>query len=564
MEPLRPLLRLARETSWNVSAHAVAEAVALVDPQGQGITLSACCWPLRENGVHRGYQISLSPPPGPPHERPDEWHRHILSSTFDGIEEAIAVTDRGEAIRACNRAFEVLMGHDANWLLGKPIGQMLGLEESLPPKSLGAEVFFPFRTYAGSVFFGEMKVSELPDERGGFVFVVRDISARLQVVEQMEKAKEEAQRGEALKASFLRNMSHEIRTPLNGILGFSSMLQRQCKDLPRQLRHAQIINECGHQLLSIVDDVLDISEIETETVELNPTSTRAGDVLRDIFETYHPIALAKKIDLVLENNLPAEHEFVCDAKKLGKVLGKFCSNAIKFSEQGRIKLGVAEHDGRMDFWVSDQGLGIAPENHERVFERFFQVETGITRNYGGNGLGLAVAKSFAAMMGGQVWVESSLGVGSRFVLSLPLLLAGSSPAKETQPPARLPARPTVLVAEDEPLNFIFIEELLRDLGVEVLHAKNGSQAVSLARGRLAHLVLMDIKMPVMDGIEATRMIKGEMPWLPIVAQTAFTNLGSERDFDESIFDDLLVKPISKTKLMRLLEKFLPESAKASL
>ena len=354
---------------------------------------------------------------------------------------------------------------------------------------------------------------------------------------ELETAKLKAEQLAQVKSEFLTNMSHEIRTPLNAVLGFAQIGYRDCEGHKAQETFGRILDS-GQLLLGIINDILDFSKIEAGKLELEQGIVHPGEIVHSIVDLLISRAQTKGLSLCIElaGNLPCACQG--DNLKIAQVLTNLVSNAIKFSEQGEIRLKAARKDDNLVFTVEDMGIGMSQDEMSRLFRPFEQADSTITRRFGGTGLGLAISKRLVEMMGGDIRVTSQVGRGSTFEVRLPLVEANrcSSYAAEAIPTPRLRQETslcgiTILAAEDYELNRVLLEELLAGEGCRLEFVENGRQAVERVRelGATAFdLLLMDVEMPEMDGYEATRQILQLAPDLPVVGLTAHA-LGETRE-----------------------------------
>jgi len=393
--------------------------------------------------------------------------------------------------------------------------------------------------------------------------VMQDITARKLTEKELIASKEKAEESDKLKSAFLANMSHEIRTPLNGILGFSELLKEPELNEKETADFVKTINQCSNQLLHIVTDIMDISKIESGLDKANPVVFNLRQLLLEIQLCFQPSADLKNLKLIFNNNLPSNlvHIF-SDPAKLRNALHNIIENAIIFTDTGGIEINISDKNNYLILEIADSGIGIEPDFQKVIFERFRQVEISTTRNYGGNGLGLSLAKSFTELLGGSVEVDSSLGNGSTFTISIPLVPA-DKPAEEGKSGERGKStkrdwsKDTILLAEDEESNSSLIKTILKSSGVNILLAENGIQAVDVCKNEKdISLVLMDIKMPVMDGLTATRHIKVFKNNLPIIATTAYADINDKKICFEAGCNDYLSKPFRKEELINMISKYL--------
>ena len=375
-------------------------------------------------------------------------------------------------------------------------------------------------------------------------------------------AKSKAEESDKLKSAFLANMSHEIRTPLNGILGFSSFLKDPDLSKEQVERYIHIIDSSGQQLLNIINDILDISKIEAGQLSISSEATHINELLKELLEQFINEAELKDLSLIL-NIDPRDENIVThtDENRLRQVFGNLLSNAIKFTSEGTIEFGLSLKENFIEFYVKDPGIGIATKDQSIIFEPFRKVASKTNQLYGGTGLGLAISKALVEKLGGTLAVASRINKGSTFIFTIPYLQTlepNTRPLAITtyDSPYNLNQK-TILVAEDEIFNFYYIEELLKPLNVKTIYAKNGLEAVEMAKNNPdVSLVLMDMRMPEMDGLAATKLIKEIRPKLPIIAQTAYASREDMENAKASGFDYYLSKPIVRELFMEVIGKYL--------
>lgn len=396
-----------------------------------------------------------------------------------------------------------------------------------------------------------------------------DITERKKHVTELIKAKEKAEENDKLKTAFIHNISHEIRTPMNAIIGFSALLGEPGLKHEDQESFIKNIQQSSNHLLSIITDIINISNIEAEIVKIQMTETNLNSKIKSLYDRFLPIAQEKNISLSYETTLDNDKSIILtDSSKLVEILVNLIGNSLKFTEHGFIKFGYELEKKSVRFYVSDTGIGISNSQHEKIFDRFYQVENKISRQYDGTGLGLSISKSYVELLGGKIWVTSEKDKGSVFYFTVPFNL----PDQHNQPEEKLvfdnskiasPVNKTIVVAEDNEMNYYLILAMLQGLGFNILHAWDGAEAVGLCKKNPeVDLVLMDLKMPGMDGFEATRNIKEIRPDLPIIAQTAYTLAGDREKIIAAGCDDYISKPISKNKLLTLVNSYLKVESKA--
>jgi PAS domain S-box-containing protein len=374
------------------------------------------------------------------------------------------------------------------------------------------------------------------------------------------EAKQKAEESDNLKTAFLANMSHEIRTPMNGIMGFSGLLAKSNLTNEKKQKYIDIIKQNSHQLLSIINDLVDISKIEAGQIDIERDEVRLESLTKSLADLYYQKAIDKNIYFELDSKV-ADIQIVTDETKLRQILINLLDNAFKFTHQGEIKFGYEIKDGFIEFFVSDTGIGMEKEAISIIFERFRQVELSSARKYGGTGLGLSISKAFIEKMGGQIHVNSEINKGSKFYFTIPIKLTkedvGHVSDNQVDELTLDWGNKVILVAEDELVNYRFFEEVFEGTRVNLIWAVNGQEAVEHCMvNKSIDLVLMDIKMPVLNGYDATEKIKKIRPELPIIAQTAYALIGDESKAKNAGCDDYIHKPIDSDELMKKIAHLL--------
>jgi signal transduction histidine kinase len=381
--------------------------------------------------------------------------------------------------------------------------------------------------------------------------------------EELILAKDMAEESNQLKTEFINNMSHEIRTPMNGILGFSNFLSNQDLSETKKKYYISIIQNSGKQLLRIIDDILEISKLGTKQVKIHKEEVCLNDMLFEQFSIFDLKAKEQKIPLYLKNGLQDPESFILtDKSKFTKILSNLIENALKFTNEGFIEFGYYVEENLLKVYVQDTGIGINKDKQDVIFERFSQEEKSLSKNVGGLGLGLSIAKENAELLGGNIRLVSEKGKGSTFTVVLPFNPVNGNEKKEEKLETQVPKENSlkkILIAEDEEINYLYLSTLLDtfDLNIKVFHAKNGQEAIDICKEKGdVDLVLMDMKMPIVNGFRATKMIKDFLPNLPIVAQTAYSTTEEKADAFSVGCDDFISKPIGAEDLQRIIEKFL--------
>jgi CheY-like chemotaxis protein len=408
----------------------------------------------------------------------------------------------------------------------------------------------------------------LPDGNQGILSVSNDITERKKIYQELIASKERAEESDKLKSAFLANISHELRTPLNAIIGFSTLIAESGED-QETVTNSKIILNSGNHLLGLVEDILDISMIETGQLKTSYENVRLASVLnevRDIIKGEILKANKTGIEFVLNIDPGAEELIIkTDRGRLMQVLINLLKNALKFTNEGQVAFGynriIKDDKEFLKFYVKDTGIGIDKKYHEIIFNIFRQIDDTHTRKYGGTGIGLSIAKRIVEMFGGEIWVESEPGKGSVFYFSIPLILPVGEQERKPNDATNVKdynfRGKTILVAEDEVSNFEYLRILLTKMNIRVLLAKNGIDVIDQCKNDLSiDLVLMDIKMPLVNGYDATKEIKTMRPGLPIIAQTAFATVADREEALGSGCDDYISKPIESGKLAEIIKKYL--------
>ncbi|MCB8999111.1 MAG: response regulator [Bacteroidales bacterium] len=407
----------------------------------------------------------------------------------------------------------------------------------------------------GELYWEQASISPVIDSNGNithFLATKVDVSERKNLIDDLIKAKEKAEENDRLKTAFLHNISHEIRTPMNAIVGFSGFLNDPDLNAEKRSQYVDVIVQSSNQLLSIITDIINISTIEAGQSKLFESEVKLNAIMRLLHDQFNLKARDRNIKIELHLALPDnESEIRIDEVKLNSVISYLLGNAIKFTNEGIISFGYDLNGDELRFYVKDTGIGIPKNMHEEIFKRFRQVESSVAREYGGSGLGLSIAKSYVNLMGGKIWLESEPGMGSAFYFSIPWkpLDTMSVESSENQKTSELnnmeiDDKKTLLIAEDEDSNYMLLEELLSDFRVILIRANNGQEAVDICKqNKRIDLILMDIKMPLMDGYEATRLIHDMNPEIPIIAQTAYSTEKEKKKALEFGCDDFISKPI---------------------
>ena len=387
-----------------------------------------------------------------------------------------------------------------------------------------------------------------------------------EINEALEEARNRAEESDRLKAAFLANLSHEIRTPMNGILGFANLLRKPGLTNEKTGQYISIIEESGKRLLAIIRDLVEISKIEAEQLKVSVDLFNINRTLEELTAFMEPECKRKGLELHCYKALPDEHAFVqSDQTKVQQILSNLLKNAIKFTDSGFIKLGYQARDGQVRFYVRDTGIGIPLDQQQMIFERFSQGKDPGFRNPDGAGLGLSISKAYVELLGGEMHVESAPGQGSLFSFYLPLTLRQEPSRQEDSDTGdvlervsgKLQKPAEILLVEDDSVCASYLKELLEPYKITLHIAKEGGEALRMIEKLPSiNLVLMDMKMPGMDGSEATRKVKAVRPELPVIIQTAFTGKEDKENALRAGADDYIVKPLDPDRIAGIFQCYL--------
>ncbi len=390
----------------------------------------------------------------------------------------------------------------------------------------------------------------------GILGVSHDITKQKKIESNLIQAKEKAEESDRLKTAFLNNMSHEVRTPLNAISGFSQLITRANQSEENLKSFSEIILRSSNKLIEIITDVVEISKIQTKQIKVSKKECFCNTLIsNDIKDNFEFKAKEKNIALKIEKDcICGDYPVLIDIEKFTSIVNHLVDNAIKFTISGEVKYGCNRLSNALQITVSDTGIGISPDMQKIIFEPFRQIEITDTRTFGGNGLGLAIVKAYVELLNGEIKLHSEINKGTTFIITIPVTYT-SDIVETAKPMHKKHNVKTVLITEDEDSNYQYLLALLEELNLNILYAANGQQAVDLCRSNSEiDLILMDIKMPIMDGHTAASMIKNFRSDIPIIAQTAYA-LESEKEKYSGIFDDYITKPIDRELLFMKLMYF---------
>ena len=392
----------------------------------------------------------------------------------------------------------------------------------------------------------------------------RFIYERKQAEAELIIAKEKAEESNRLKTHFLANISHEIRTPMNGILGFLSLLNEMSISNEEREEYLSIVQKSGQRLLETINDIIEMSRIESGTTQNEITDVNLKLMMHDISNFYRPLFTAK--GLTYDFQVQSDRDPIIirtDKRKLEVILTNLLKNAMKFTPSGGLIFGLIQDLNSLTFYVKDTGIGIPADRIEAIFDRFVQGDLRMTRAYEGMGLGLPIARANAQMLGGNVRVESTPGNGSTFYLTIPFEAGSYSPQELKNDKISEIGQFhdfTVLVAEDDQTSYDYLEILLKKLGAKIIRVTTGDKAIEVINeNRDVSMILMDLKMPGMNGIEATREIRKLNVEIPIIAQTAYAFVGDKEMALEAGCNDYIAKPINKERMLGIIRKYTKNS-----
>jgi PAS domain S-box-containing protein len=499
---------------------------------------------------------------------------------FQNSPETIVLTDIEGNLLKVNSEFERLFGFTVEEALGKKIDELIAPEdfneEALTiTHKVGSGEKVIIETVRQDKNKNKIHVSILgtPIEIGGgqvgVYGIYRDITDRIQYESNLKLAKEKAEESDKLKSAFLANMSHEIRTPMNAILGFSELLKNEHITKEERDEYINIIRNKGNELLLIINDIIDISKIEAGDVRIIPEYFSIKEFMLEIYQQFSGeknIMNKEQVQFRLNMDRDQEPIIFTDKSRLKQVFNNLIQNAFKFTYEGFVEIGFEPiSETHIRFFVSDTGIGIPDDKQDIIFERFRQVDESISSQYGGTGLGLAISKNLTVLLGGDISVKSKPEHGSTFNVDMPLK------AKQVKDPRRKVITPEIatpygmpdlkgsliLVAEDDSSNYLFIESFLKQVNARVLWARDGLQAVDLFRNHPSiRLVLMDIRMPNMNGIEAAREIRRINDKTPLIALTAYAFTNDREKSLEAGCNEYLSKPVKLDTLIETLNKYI--------
>lgn len=397
-------------------------------------------------------------------------------------------------------------------------------------------------------------------EQNIMVSTVVDVTDLKRYEESLIEAKEKAEESDRLKTAFLANMSHEIRTPMNGILGFIDLLQTPSITPEEQSQYFEVVNQSGQRLLNTINDIIEFSKIEAGEMTAVLEDLNIGHIFTYLYQFFLPQAREKGLRLDYENHLQDKEQVIrTDRHKLEAILVNIIKNALKFTEKGEVVFGVKASENALIFFVRDTGKGIKPSRLAAIFERFVQADFSHSRGYEGSGLGLSIARAYVEILKGKIWADSAVNLGSTFYFTIPFSEGNQINSASIEPDELVRSRPDrshlILIVEDELNSSMLLKTILNNQGYKIKLAMNGKEALQIIMDNPSiDLILMDIKMPVMDGIEATRKIRELKFKTPVIVQSAHIFKGDIDLAFEAGCNDYITKPISKQDLLQKIDQ----------
>ncbi|MFW5978911.1 MAG: PAS domain S-box protein, partial [Bacteroidia bacterium] len=523
---------------------------------------------------YRGEQSVLNIARDITSRKQSEAQLRLLSRAITQSPVSVVITDAEGTIEYVNPKYTEVTGYQLNEVIGCYPGMLKSdYHSKLFYKSLWETILsgkdwhgeFRNKKKNGELLWESAIISPIIDDHGNirhFVAVKEDITEKKKMIEDLKNAKEKAEESDKLKTAFVQNISHEIRTPMNGIMGFIDLLESSSKLQDKQMEFIEMIRYSGNRLLNLINDLVEISLIESGETKVYNDKASVNDVVKRLYEQFLPEAEKKGIDFQYQTGLSHNHSVIeIDETKLERILRDLIDNAIKFTNKGTIRFGYTLDGDVLQFYVKDTGIGIPEDIKEVIFDSFRQADSTITRPYEGSGLGLAIAKAYVIMLGGQIWVDTEPEKGSVFYFTLPYKVPGQYRIAEEKSQTKIEdniGKKTILIVEDDPVSREFIQSVIEEsLDVNILHAENGQKSVDMVKENPEIvLVLMDIKLPEMDGFEATIQIKKERPELIVIAQTAYAMENDKIKAFNAGCDDYITKPINHNKLTKLVSEYI--------
>ena len=512
------------------------------------------------------------------YEKKNQLNKELMSSREEvkrlltAVEQSanvIVITDLLGVIEYVNPKFTQTTGYEKQEVLGKKPSvlnartQPAAMYKELWETISSGEIWkgeFHNKTLFDDYYWESAIISPVKNEQGQithYIGIKEDITEKKKLIAELVQAKEDAEESERVKSSFLANMSHEIRTPINGILGFTELLHNTGLMEEESKQFLGIIERSGLRMLGIINNLIDFSKVETSQIKVQQREYNLKEQLDYLYSFYKPEMERKGLALQLVNNLSIQDVVVySDQEKIYAILTNLIDNAMKFTHEGEVEVSCSRKNGSIAFCVRDTGIGIPKSRQKLIFDRFVQVDLEDKIETNGAGLGLAIAKAYVDVLGGEIWVESVEEQGSSFYFDLPLkkpeinrdiAWIGNVRTEENQ--NTLP-KLKILIAEDNKISFLLLQNMLKDIAKEIILATNGLEAITLFKeNRDVDLVLMDIKMPKINGYQVVRAIREIDEQVVIIAQTAYAFADDKQKAINVGCNDYVSKPIDRDELL---------------
>jgi PAS domain S-box-containing protein len=505
--------------------------------------------------------------------------KDILQLVIDNIPDALYIKDiQGQFIRGNKPMADFLGIETPDEIIGKtsydlfPLeiaNELVELEQSVINKEKRiVTIQKQIRVKENEVWMTHtlIGINDLEGNVTRIIGIARDITEYINAQQELLKAKEKAEMADRLKSAFLANMSHEIRTPINGILGFASLMEMKEFTRNKEIEYLRIINNSGKLLLNLINDIIDIAKIEAGQLSLHYSDVFLPDLFSDLAGFYQGEKIRRgKENVELRLNIPQSIHFQylhTDQMRLKQIINNLISNALKFTHKGYIEIGCQPIESQLLFFVKDSGIGISKEECGIIFDRFKQAGKASDKKEG-TGLGLAISKGFVELMGGKIWVESEPNAGSSFFFTLPFhvctesILEQAATSHVNMTNYSHWSSKTLLLVEDEEVNFLYIKELLEATGITLIHAPSAEKAIEICKTEtIIDIILMDMRLPGIDGFEATRIIKRMRNTIPVIAQTAYAMENERKDCIDAGCDQYITKPFDQDILLEVINSFL--------
>ncbi len=493
-----------------------------------------------------------------------------LSVAVEQSPASIVITNLNAEIEYANsKAFEIT-GYSKEELIGK---NPKVLNSGLTPKETYTKLWqsitageewrgeFINKKKNGEIYWEYATISSIKNKEGDithYIAVKEDITSRKRMELALIKAKEKAEESNKLKTAFLNNISHEIRTPINGILGFGGLLTKPNLDATTKEKYLNILNESCNRLINTVTNYMDMSQLTSEVMHVRNKMFDVNILVYEMSFKYKKLCENKKIEF--EAVLPKEiisFKTYSDPNLLQKVFEHLLDNAIKFTSKGKIEIGYNKLPNEIIFYVKDTGDGINVDSHELIFENFRQITTEKRRAIEGSGLGLPISKKMLELLNGKIWVQSEINVGSTFYFSIPLKNIEDFETKTNYNNNQKNNKPNILIVEDDYINMLYMKNIIKEnFLAKIYEATNGKEAIELVQSHSdIDLILMDLKMPIMDGYVATQSIKALRNDIPIIAVSAYSMTDDKDKAFKVGCDEFITKPVDINILMKIINDF---------